>query len=156
MLRQQRTLKVFRDANLTFILSLKIKKCVKEIIPAITSNLRTTEKKKITNSNLETGDASRRKFEKIVVSWRRTLSECPAQTTLQFPTRKPNRLRCVSIGKGGFSFEFHKYLPFFISKRKNYAHPLRIPRETRSRVRYHFSINWRQPPIQFSNPPHLK
>lgn len=58
----------------------------------------------------------------------------PAQTPLQFSQRKPNRLRCVSIGKGGFSFEFHKYLPFFISKRKNYAHPLRIPRETRSRV----------------------
>lgn len=75
---------------------------------------------------------SRRKFEKIVVSMRRTLSECPVETTLQFPPRKPNRLRCVSIGKGGFSFEFHKYLPFFISKRKNYAHPLRIPRETRS------------------------
>ena len=101
----------------------------------------TSERKKICKDKFG-GNASRRKFEKIVVSMRRTVSECPVQTTLQFPRRKPNRLRCVSIGKGGFSFEFHKYLPFFISKRKNYAHPLRIPRETRSRAHFDFALTY--------------
>lgn len=99
---------------------------------------------------MEYGDGSRRKIEKIVISMRRTANECPAQTTLQFPPRKPNLLRWVSIGKGGFSFEFHKYLPFFISKRKNYAHPLRIPRETRSRVARTPIVTAKIEPVPFS------
>ncbi|GBP29869.1 hypothetical protein EVAR_20199_1 [Eumeta japonica] len=65
-----------------------------------------------------------------VVPCRRSLRECPFELRYNFLSQ--NRFDCAGrIEKGGFSFEFHKYLPFFISKRKNYAHPLRIPRSNR-------------------------